>query len=61
MPPRGDKKAEDSVNAAIPAEKDANMTPTIADTVIQVDDKLYSAQKLAETHPGGYYISAIAI
>lgn len=28
-------------------------TAPIADTVIQVDDKLYSAQKLAEVHPGG--------
>ena len=34
---RGDKVAKD----------------TIADTVIQVDDKLYSAHRLAEMHPGG--------
>ena len=55
MAPRNDKKAGESV--VLPQENKSSPEPTtagpIGDSVIQVDDKLYSAQKLAETHPGG--------
>ena len=53
MAPRGDKKAGESVVSAAPPGPGRGPTVPIEDTVIQVDDKLYSAQKLAEVHPGG--------
>ena len=53
MAPRGDKKLGESVTASAKPGEGRGPTAPIADTVIQVDDKLYSAQKLAEVHPGG--------
>lgn len=52
MAPREDKKVADP-----DAVQAAAATVSISDTTIQVDDKLYSALKLAETHPGGTTIS----
>lgn len=53
MAPRGDTKISEAVVDPSGSAAVACPTLSIADTVIQVDDKLYSAQKLAEVHPGG--------
>jgi hypothetical protein len=43
--------AVDSVKAA--GDRASASASPIEETVIQVDDKLYSAEKLASFHPGG--------